>query len=162
MPFNAVVGYPTSITWWKKGDQPNMREINSTQELVDALTKAGDKLVLVEFFSVGCRSCKALYPKICQLAAENPDIEVLKVNFHDNVAMCRSLNVNILPFFHFYREAECIDAFSTSLSRINKLREAVAKHKRGRVQITSPAPVTLTNEVLVGATSTLATAGSAV
>lgn len=160
MQVNAVVGYPASIAWWTKGNRPNMREINSAQEFVEAIANAGDKLVLVDFYSVACRSCKALHPKvpiyffcklardiqenlfllyclacnlqqflrvfvsrllqICQIAADNPDIEVLKVNFYDNNALCRSLNVNILPFFHFYRGKEGrIDAFSCSLTKVS-------------------------------------------
>ncbi|KAH7365278.1 hypothetical protein KP509_18G018100 [Ceratopteris richardii] len=139
---NAVVGYPPSMAWWKKGNQPNMKEINSAQDFVNAITNAGEKLVLVSFYSVGCRSCKALHPKICQIAADNPEIEVLKVNVHENNALCRSLNVNILPFFHFYRGGEGrIDAFSCSLTKINKLRAAVSKYKTGQVALPAPGPV---------------------
>ncbi|MCO5580285.1 hypothetical protein L7F22_034151 [Adiantum nelumboides] len=138
----AVVGYPASMAWWKKGNLPNMRDINSAQEFVDAISKAGENLVLVDFYSTGCRSCKALHPKICQIAEDNPDIEVLKVNFHENNALCRSLNVNILPFFHFYRGQDGrVDAFSCSLTKINKLRAAVAKHKGGHVALPAPGPV---------------------
>lgn len=142
-----------------------MREINSAQEFVEAITSAGDKLVLVDFYSVGCRSCKALHPKICQIAADNPDIEVLKVNFYDNNALCRSLNVNILPFFHFLRGKEGrIDAFSCSLTKINKLRAAVAKHKGGHLALPAPGPVVPVanrKDLLPMPTPTLATAGSA-
>ncbi|KAI5062497.1 hypothetical protein GOP47_0023036 [Adiantum capillus-veneris] len=158
----AVVGYPASMAWWKKGNQRNMRDINSAQEFVDAISKAGEKLVLVDFYSTGCRSCKALHPKICQIAEDNPDLEVLKVNFHENNALCRSLNVNILPFFHFYRGQEGrIDAFSCSLTKINKLRAAVAKHKGGHVALPAPGPVVPVanrKDLLVIPTSTLAAA----
>ncbi|KAG7584023.1 Thioredoxin-like superfamily [Arabidopsis suecica] len=61
----------TAQKWWKKGLKENMREISSAQELVDSLTNAGDKLVVVDFFSPGC-GCKALHPKICQLAKMKP------------------------------------------------------------------------------------------
>jgi thiol-disulfide isomerase/thioredoxin len=50
--------------WWEKGHQPNMREVTSAQDLVDSLLKAGDKLVIVDFFSPGCGGCKALHPKV--------------------------------------------------------------------------------------------------
>eukprot|EP00250_Pteridium_aquilinum_P008554 c18032_g1_i1 orf=574-1200(+) len=139
---NAVVGYPASMAWWKKGNEPNMREINSAQEFVEAIAQAGDKLVLVDFYSVGCRSCKAVHPKICQIAADNPDIDVLKVNFYDNNALCRSLKVSILPFFQFYQGKEgLVDAFSCSLTKVSDScihedkfeREEDAKRKRDKV-----------------------------
>ncbi|KAJ4915102.1 hypothetical protein Rs2_00652 [Raphanus sativus] len=50
----------TAQKWWEKGLQENMREISSAQDLVDSLANAGDKLVVVDFFSPGCGGCKAL------------------------------------------------------------------------------------------------------
>lgn len=50
--------------WWEKGLQPNMKEVTSAQDLVDSLLNAGDKLVVVDFFSPGCGGCKALHPKV--------------------------------------------------------------------------------------------------
>ncbi|MCO5592531.1 hypothetical protein L7F22_046534 [Adiantum nelumboides] len=107
--------------WWQKGSVSNLRDVNSTQDFLDALSNAGEKLVVVEFFATWCGSCKALYPKLCQLAGEHPDIEFLKVNFDENKAMCKSLNVKVLPFFHFYRGAEGrLDSFSCSLSKLEE------------------------------------------
>ncbi|KAK1289721.1 hypothetical protein QJS10_CPB18g01416 [Acorus calamus] len=53
-----------SMRWWEKISKPNMVEINSAQELVDSLSNAGDRLVIVDFYSPGCGGCKALHPKI--------------------------------------------------------------------------------------------------
>ncbi|RRT72579.1 hypothetical protein B296_00002775 [Ensete ventricosum] len=53
-----------SLKWWEKGLQANMKEIESAQDLVDSLLNAGDKLVVVDFFSSGCGGCRALHPKI--------------------------------------------------------------------------------------------------
>ncbi|KAF2288244.1 hypothetical protein GH714_005246 [Hevea brasiliensis] len=70
-----------------KGLQPNMREVTSAQDLVDSLLDAGDKLVIVDFFSPGCGGCKALHPKICQLAEMNPDVQFLQIKkFKDALA----------------------------------------------------------------------------
>lgn len=41
-----------------------MVEIHSGQELIDSLSNAGDRLVIVDFFSPGCGGCKALHPKV--------------------------------------------------------------------------------------------------
>lgn len=53
--------------WWEKNAGPNMIDIHSTQEFVDALSQAGDRLVIVEFFGTWCASCRALFPKVSVL-----------------------------------------------------------------------------------------------
>ena len=62
MNMNIALG--KSMRWWEKGLQPNMREIESAQDLVDSLTNAGERLVVVDFFSPGCGGCRALHPKV--------------------------------------------------------------------------------------------------
>jgi len=59
-----TLSFPKAIKWWKKGLQPNMKEIESAQELVGSLLDAGNKLVIVDFFSPGCGGCRALHPKV--------------------------------------------------------------------------------------------------
>lgn len=41
-----------------------MKEVTCAQDLVDSLLNAGDKLVVLDFFSPGCGGCKALHPKV--------------------------------------------------------------------------------------------------
>ncbi|PNX84312.1 thioredoxin-like 1-1 chloroplastic-like [Trifolium pratense] len=122
--------------WWEKGHQPNMREVTSAQDLVDSLLNAGDKLVIVDFFSPGCGGCKALHPKICQFAEMNPDVEFLQVNYEEHKSMCYSLNVHVLPFFRFYRGAHGrLCSFSCTNATIKKFRDALAKHTPDRCSL---------------------------
>ncbi|KAI3872005.1 hypothetical protein MKX03_009865 [Papaver bracteatum] len=90
---------------WGKTLKPNMIEINSATELVESLLDAGDKLVILDFYSPGCGGCKALHPKICQIA-ENLNALIFKVNYEDLKPMCYSLNIHVLPFFRFCRGAD--------------------------------------------------------
>ncbi|KAF7123780.1 hypothetical protein RHSIM_Rhsim12G0091700 [Rhododendron simsii] len=80
--------------WWVKGLQPNIKEINGAGDLVESLLNSGDKLVVVEFFSPGC---KALHPKACQIVEMNPEVQFLQVNYEEHKSMCYSLNVHVLP-----------------------------------------------------------------
>lgn len=41
-----------------------MIEIHSAQQLVDSLSNAGDRLVIVDFYSPACGGCKSLHPKV--------------------------------------------------------------------------------------------------
>ncbi|CAA2983460.1 thioredoxin-like 1-2, chloroplastic [Olea europaea subsp. europaea] len=102
----ASICISRGLRWWEKTLMPNMIEIHSAQELVGSLLNAGDRLVIIDFYSPGCGGCKALHPKICQLAESNPDAIFLKVNYEELKTMCHSLHIHVLPFFRFYRGAE--------------------------------------------------------
>ncbi|KAK9986774.1 hypothetical protein SO802_031725 [Lithocarpus litseifolius] len=151
--------------WWEKGLQPNMKEVTSAQDLVDSLLNAGDKLVVVDFFSPGCGGCKALHPKvllhfslfhlgtyyiqnpinliviscmwqICQFAEMNPDVQFIQVNYEEHKSMCYSLNVHVLPFFRFYRGAHGrLCSFSCTNATIKKFKDALAKHMPDRCSL---------------------------
>lgn len=60
----ASVVATNGVKWWEKNSPPNMNDIHSTQDFVEALAKGGDKLVVMEFYATWCGSCKALYPKV--------------------------------------------------------------------------------------------------
>jgi thiol-disulfide isomerase/thioredoxin len=122
--------------WWEKGVQPNMKEVESAEDLVESLSKAGDKLVIVDFFSPGCGGCRALHPKICQMAEMNPDVQFLQINYEEHKSMCYSLNVHVLPFFRFYRGAHGrLCSFSCTNATIKKFKDALAKHTTDRCSI---------------------------
>lgn len=128
-----------SLKWWEKGLQPNMKEITGAEDLVESLSRAGDKLVVVDFYSPGCGGCKALHPKICQIAEMNPDVQFLQVNYEDHKSMCYSLNVHVLPFFRFYRGAEGrLCSFSCTNATIKKFKDALAKHNPDRCGLAPP------------------------
>ncbi|XP_074565129.1 thioredoxin-like 1-1, chloroplastic [Curcuma longa] len=118
-----------TLGWWQKKTAPNMEEVESTDQLVDTLLNAGDKLVVVEFFSPQCGGCKALHPKICQQAELNSSAIFLKVNYDQHRSMCKSLGVPVLPFFQFYSGAEGrVCSFSCTNANIKKFKDAVKKH----------------------------------
>ncbi|CAJ2636559.1 unnamed protein product [Trifolium pratense] len=131
----AETGQPK---WWEK-NAPNMIDIHSTQEFLNALSQAEDRLVIVEFYGTWCASCRALFPKLCKTAEENPEIIFLKVNFDENKPMCKSLNVKVLPYFHFYRGAEGqLESFSCSLAKFQKIKDAIQTHNTARCSIGPP------------------------
>lgn len=56
------------------------------------------------------------------MAEEHPEILFIKVNFDENKAMCKSMMVKVLPYFHFYRGADGkVEGFSCSLAKVHIL-----------------------------------------
>ncbi|KAK2398103.1 atypical CYS HIS rich thioredoxin [Trifolium repens] len=140
LPFKvcATIAETGQPKWWEK-NAPNMIDIHSTQEFLNALSQAEDRLVIVEFYGTWCASCRALFPKLCKTAEENPEIVFLKVNFDENKPMCKSLNVKVLPYFHFYRGAEGqLESFSCSLAKFQKIKDAIQTHSTARCSIGPP------------------------
>ncbi|XP_073116639.1 thioredoxin-like 2-1, chloroplastic isoform X5 [Elaeis guineensis] len=75
--------------------------INSKQEFLDALSLAGDRLVIVAFYGTWCGSSLALYPK-----------------GNDFVVNIEETCVSIVWFKWFYRGAEGqLESFSCSLAK---------------------------------------------
>ncbi|KAJ4832868.1 hypothetical protein Tsubulata_028629 [Turnera subulata] len=133
---HAAVAETEQPKWWEKNAGPNMIDIHSTQEFLSALSQAGDRLVIVEFYGTWCASCRALFPKLCRTAEEHPEILFLKVNFDENKPMCKSLNVRVLPYFHFYRGADGqLESFSCSLAKFQKMKDAIALHNTDRCSL---------------------------
>ncbi|KAL0738404.1 hypothetical protein Bca4012_014614 [Brassica carinata] len=131
------IGMSRGMRWWEKSTKDNMLEIHSANHLVDSLLNAGDRLVVLDFYSPGCGGCKSLHPKICQLAESNPnDVMFLKVNQEELRTMCHGLNVHVLPFFKFYRGAEGkLCSFSCTIATINKFKKALDKHGSERCSL---------------------------
>ena len=114
--------------WWLKNTAPNMRDVTSHTELLEQLQRAGDKLVVVDFYAKWCGACRTLYPKLCQIATKEEDVIFLKVEFDENKDLCRTLGVKILPYFQFYKGKEGkVTEFSASLNKVARLRENLAK-----------------------------------
>lgn len=149
---HATVTRTEEPKWWERNAGPNMVDIHSTKEFLDALSQAGERLVIVEFYGTWCASCKALFPKLCRTAQENPEIMFLKVNFDANKPMCKALNVKVLPYFHFYRGADGqLESFSCSLAKFQKIKDAIQLHNTARCSIGPPIGVgDLTLELLSG------------
>lgn len=107
------------------------------------------RLVVVEFFAPECPGCRALYPKFCQIAEQNPTVLFVKANCDDRGIdeFRASLNIPCMPFFVFYRGAGVQDMFSASLrpDKLQRLRATVATLSQG------PAPATAMEISLVGA-----------
>ncbi|CAA6660926.1 unnamed protein product [Spirodela intermedia] len=138
----AVVAQTDEPQWWEKNAGPNMIDVHSTEEFISALSNAGDQLVIVEFYGTWCGSCRALFPKLCRTAVENPDIVFIKVNFDENKPMCKRLNVRVLPYFHFYRGADGqLESFSCSLAKFQKIKDAIAMHNTARCSLGPPVVV---------------------
>ena len=70
------------------------------------------------------------------------DVLFVKVNYDQNKPMSRTLGVKVLPTFHMYRgPSGRVAEFSASLSKIQRLRDALEAHGAPRCVLGDATPV---------------------
>lgn len=70
----------------------------------DELLAKGE--VLVDFFATWCGPCKMLSPVIEQVAAEHPELTVLKIDVDEVGALAQRYNVASIPTLLYVKDGE--------------------------------------------------------
>ena len=75
-----------------------MSEIVITKENFQKEVLESDKPVLLDFFADWCGPCQMLSPIIKEIAQENPQIKVGKINVDEQQELAMQYNVMSIPF----------------------------------------------------------------
>ena len=68
-----------------------------------------DKTVLVDFWAVWCGPCRMLSPVVDQVAEENPDIKVCKVNVDEEQQLGIKYGVMSIPTLLVFKGGELVN-----------------------------------------------------
>lgn len=66
-------------------------------------------LVLVDFYAVWCGPCKMMHPVIDQLAQDNPNLKIIKVNVDNHSDIARNYGVMSIPTLILFKDGEIIN-----------------------------------------------------
>ena len=77
-----------------------IKEITNTN-LAEVL--ADDKLVIVDFWAVWCGPCRMLSPIVDEIAEENPDVKVCKINVDDEPDLAVRFGVMSIPALKVFK-----------------------------------------------------------
>ncbi len=69
----------------------------------------GNNLVVIDFWAPWCGPCRMMSPVIDELANDNPDIIVGKVNVDENPNSAANFGVRSIPTIVFVKNGEVVD-----------------------------------------------------
>jgi thioredoxin 1 len=68
-----------------------------------------EKVVLLDFYADWCGPCRMLGPIIDEIAAENPNIKVGKVNVDENMELANQFKVVSIPLLVVIKDGEVVN-----------------------------------------------------
>ena len=86
-----------------------MSAIKITSENFEAEVLNCDKTVLLDFWANWCGPCKMVSPIIDQIADENPEIKVGKVNVDEEQALAAEFKVMSIPSIFVVKDGKIVN-----------------------------------------------------
>jgi thioredoxin 1 len=84
----------------------SLKSVTDSSFATDVLASEG--LVVVDFWAEWCPPCRALEPVLANLAAEHPELTILKLNADDNVESTMTYRALSLPTMKVFRGGEVV------------------------------------------------------
>lgn len=87
-----------------------MSVITITKDNFETEVLKSKKPVLVDFWASWCGPCKMLSPIVDQLAEENPQIKVGKINVDDEQELATQFQVMSIPTLYLFKDGKVVSS----------------------------------------------------
>ena len=83
-----------------------LKHINNVAEYEEAIKEG---IVLVDFFATWCGPCKMLSPVLEEVAEENPDINILKIDVDEVSELAVRYGVQAIPTLMLFKNGQRVE-----------------------------------------------------
>lgn len=83
---------------------PNIYDTNFMNEVLNE-----EKLVLVDFSAIWCGPCKMVAPILEEIAYENDNIKIVKMDVDVSPFVSRKYKINSIPNIKFFKNGKVVD-----------------------------------------------------
>jgi len=109
------------------GSLPDLRELTK-DDFYACLEEAGNKLVVVDFFTDWCGPCKVIYPMLQKMAVDQQDVSFVKMNCNKyNKDLGKALGVKVAPTFQLFKKSEKVAEMTGA--KVDDLQALINEHK---------------------------------
>ena len=85
-----------------------MSVIHADKNNFEEVVMGSDKLVLLDFWAAWCGPCRMIAPVLDELAEENPDVKIVKVNVDENPELANQFQVMSIPALFVIKNGEVV------------------------------------------------------
>lgn len=99
-----------------------------TTDNFDTEVLSSENPVVVDFWAPWCGPCRQIAPIIDELASENEDVKVGKLNVDDGQEVAVKYGISNIPTILLFKGGEVVERVQGVTSK-NKLQELIDSHK---------------------------------
>ena len=85
-----------------------MSVLKVTKDVFESQIVTSDKVVMLDFYADWCGPCNMVAPLVAELAEENPDYCIGKVNVDDDPELARRFGVTTIPTLVILNKGELV------------------------------------------------------